>query len=243
MCEAVAIAAIAVGATTAIAGHDAATTQARAQARNNAALAKYRNQKVLNEMDYQRQVYAANQERYFKVGESAQKNAQKQYQDALTNIDQSLAASYGRIKQFARVTAKNRSTVMAAAAESGVGGLSVDEALAEFEIAESSNALNESVNMKNYIAQQFRTMETIQANAQMAADSATPQPLAPIQAPQPVPTVVGPSPLTAIAQGASSALSIYAAGGGFDEAPDANILGVPPTALAGYDPASGVIQG
>ena len=137
----------------------------------------------------------------------------------MRNIDQNIAASFGRIKQFAATTDKNQGTVRAAAAGSGVGGRSVQEALEQFEILEASNTVNEQTNIKNYITQQYRQMDAIQANAQMQANQATPQPFAPIAAPQPVPTTVGPSLFSSLAAGASAGLGAYAMAGGFSPTP------------------------
>ena len=208
MCDPVTIG---IGMLSTVASASAASNAAEAQAESNASLMRYRNQKALNEADWQRQKYAQMQENYYRVGESVQKNARAQYQDALTNIDQTLAATYGRIKQQARLTSQGKASLTSAAAEANVGGLSLTEALQQFELLESENALNESINLKNYITQQYREMQAIQANAQAAANQAQPQPLTPVAAPQPVGMVVGPSPLSAVASGISAAVSYYGA--------------------------------
>ena len=224
MCNPV-LAAVAVGGLTTVAQHSAASNAAAAEAQHNSNLMRYRNQKVLNEMDHQRQKYAEMQETYYRVGTAARANAQAQYQDTMRNIDQTVAATYGRIKQFSRTTDKNQSSLKQAAAEGNVGGLSLHEALTEFEVLEASNSLNEKTNLKNYITQQYRQMDAIQANAQMQANQATPQPLAPIAPPQPVPTVVGPSLLASLASGIASGVSVYGAAGGFTPNQNPSILG------------------
>lgn len=228
--------AVGAGALSTAASSSAANSAANAEAEHNSNIMRYRNQKALNDMDWQRRKYAQMQENYYRVGEAVQKNARAQYQDTMVNMDQTLASTYGRIKQFATATARGKSMVVQAAAEGNVGGLTVDEALGEFEIAEATNAMNENINLKNYITQQYRTMDAIQANAQMQANQATPQPLAPIAPVQPMPTVMGGSILTALAAGFSTGFSIYGAAGGWD--PSGTNLGNTSTDSTVGDPAS-----
>lgn len=194
-----------------IAGGNAQAKAAQQQAQQQAEF--NRAQEAVNRINYERslayqeELAAFQSDQYAKFAISQSESLGNQYGAIMENLDQAQAATLQNINKFAQKAASSMSFTTAAAAESGVTGNSIQQALNTYQAAEAQAVSVEVANMKNYVRQQQRNATAYRAAAQNALNKSQPSPLPPINVPGPQSPVSQPSALPYVLSGISSGIS------------------------------------
>ncbi len=203
MCEPVSIIAGGLG----IAGGIAQGRSARAQARGQAAYQAQ--QEAVNhanyeaQTEYQQRLMQFQTARYLEYGASTSKSLSNQFGAVLENVEQTQLQATQKMSQINQKTA----------AESGVQGSSIQQAMNQYQAAEAQSIAVETANLKGALRQRQRNLIAYRAAAQNALNRAQPAPLAPINLPAPGQPVSQPSMtpylISGLSQGISAGVGTY----------------------------------
>ena len=190
-----------------IAGGRAARQQARGQAQYNAAIEANRRENYYRQIDYQQRLAEFQESNFIEFAASAEKSMQGQFGAVIENLDQRRNMTMQSINKSAQKAATGMAFTASAAAESGVTGSSITQAMNAYQQAEARATTVEFENYKNTVRQGQRNIAAYRASAQSAVNRALPAPLPPVQVPPPVGGVSQPSMTPYVLNGISSGIS------------------------------------
>lgn len=216
MCEPMSMAMGAMNAAGSIAQGMGARRQASAQARHNFAMATWRNERYLQQVEYQQELADWQADAYYKTVASAQGSARGQYAAVLEQVELSKSKALHNIAAASRASQKGSSFVRASAAESGTEGSSVRLAQQQYELQEARHSYITYKNLETAVRNSERNLLNIQAQAQGRINQAMPPPMAPIDPVQPTQHVQSPSMLPYIIQGGAGIVNAMAWQQGMD---------------------------
>tara|TARA_R100000654_G_scaffold70615_3_gene101009 strand:+ start:1585 stop:2244 length:660 start_codon:yes stop_codon:yes gene_type:complete len=213
MCEPVSITAGVLGVAGGISQGRAARQQARGQAAYQAQQEAVNHANYEAQTEYQQRLMEFQTARYLEYGASTSKSLSNQFGAVLENVEQTQLQATQKMSQINQKTAASMAFTSAAAAESGVQGSSIQQAMNQYQAAEAQSIAVETANLKGALRQRQRNLTAYRAAAQNALNRAQPAPLAPINLPAPGQPVSQPSMtpylISGLSQGISAGVGTY----------------------------------
>jgi len=222
MCEPVSAGMAVAGIGSAIAGGASARKGGNIAAENARQQAVYRNERYLQQVEYQQKIGDWQQETYQATADSLQNSLTGQYGAMLERLNQQREQAMEQAAAYDTSQQQGLSQLRAARAGDLGSGNSLRLAQQQYEAASAKQKYTAYKNLDAQVRQGMRDMLAMQAQAQGQLNAAMPAPLAPIDPAQPVGNVHQPSMMPYVLQGVSSVLGATAHAqrmGAFDTTP------------------------
>ncbi len=213
MCNPISIVASGLGVAGGIQQGRSARRQAQAQAGYQSQQEAVSHANYEAQLEYQQRLMEFQTNRYTEYAANTSESLAGQFGAILENVDQTQRQATQKMSQISQKTAASMAFTSAAAAESGVQGSSIQQAMNQYQAAEAQSIAIETANLKGVIRQRQRNMTAYRAAAQNALNKAQPVPLAPINLPAPGQPVSQPSMtpylISGLSQGISAGVGTY----------------------------------
>jgi hypothetical protein len=222
----------------AVAGGASARKGAKIAGENARQQAIYRNERYLQQVEYQQKIGEWQEETYQTTADSIQNSLTGQYGAMLERLNQQRDQAMEQAAAYDTSQQQGLSQLRAARGGDLGSGNSLRLAQQQYEAASAKQKYTTYRNLDAQIRQGMRDMLSMQAQAQGQLNAAMPAPLAPIDPAQPVGNVQQPSMMPYVLQGVSGVLGATAHAqrmGVFDTTPTSTFT-VPPQTSGVYAP-------
>jgi hypothetical protein len=220
----------------AFAGGASARKGAKIAAANARQQAIYRNERYLQQVEYQQKVGEWQQETYQTTADSIQNSLTGQYGAMLERLNQQRDQAMEQAAAYDTSQQQGLSQLRAARAGDLGSGNSLRLLQQQYEAASAKQKYTSYRNLDAQVRQGMRDMLAMQAQAQGQLNAAMPAPLAPIDPAQPVGNVHHPSMLPYVLQGVTGVLGATAHAqrmGAFDTSPTSSFSAAGPNVAPG----------